>query len=44
MRTLAQAFEYGVILNGSQTGNIAELGCCVFEYGVILNGSQSRQK
>ena len=34
------AFEYGVILNGSQTkANVFSLESW-FEYGVILNGSQ----
>ena len=33
-------FEYGVILNGSQTKNKNSMGLLMFEYGVILNGSQ----
>ena len=32
-------FEYGVILNGSQTPVTATKLSSVFEYGVILNGS-----
>ena len=35
-------FEYGVILNGSQTVGMQEKRIQVFEYGVILNGSQTR--
>ena len=34
-------FEYGVILNGSQTPKAIEYITAVFEYGVILNGSQT---
>ena len=34
-------FEYGVILNGSQTLNFAPPWQLWFEYGVILNGSQT---
>ena len=37
-------FEYGVILNGSQTHNISLASSSVFEYGVILNGSQTHVK
>ena len=42
MRTLAQAFEYGVILNGSQTKIKKSKKNGGFEYGVILNGSQTK--
>ena len=34
-------FEYGVILNGSQTEVRAFIQPIRFEYGVILNGSQT---
>ena len=34
-------FEYGVILNGSQTLVRAQYRLALFEYGVILNGSQT---
>ena len=34
-------FEYGVILNGSQTLKLRKFKDKVFEYGVILNGSQT---
>ena len=34
-------FEYGVILNGSQTCVINQKVYYAFEYGVILNGSQT---
>lgn len=34
-------FEYGVILNGSQTISIVSLYSEKFEYGVISNGSQT---
>ena len=34
-------FEYGVILNGSQTSRAACSKRLWFEYGVILNGSQA---
>ena len=34
-------FEYGVILNGSQTFVLAYSIKTKFEYGVILNGSQT---
>ena len=34
-------FEYGVILNGSQTTDFLSYFVSVFEYGVILNGSQT---
>ena len=34
-------FEYGVILNGSQTSRKYKAGEVSFEYGVILNGSQT---
>ena len=34
-------FEYGVILNGSQTSKKIEKEIKKFEYGVILNGSQT---
>ena len=34
-------FEYGVILNGSQTRAIFYTNRKRFEYGVILNGSQT---
>ena len=33
-------FEYGVILNGSQTHVKNSTNFKLFEYGVILNGSQ----
>ena len=35
------AFEYGVILNGSQTDSLLSRNYPSFEYGVILNGSQT---
>ena len=35
-------FEYGVILNGSQTGAMPDTTRPAFEYGVILNGSQTK--
>ena len=35
-------FEYGVILNGSQTKHRANSSKRWFEYGVILNGSQTK--
>ena len=34
-------FEYGVILNGSQTAETVIPAIEAFEYGVILNGSQT---
>ena len=34
-------FEYGVILNGSQTSHLTAPNARKFEYGVILNGSQT---
>ena len=34
-------FEYGVILNGSQTATQRFSVLVRFEYGVILNGSQT---
>ena len=34
-------FEYGVILNGSQTEKHYSYQLDLFEYGVILNGSQT---
>ena len=34
-------FEYGVILNGSQTFRGDRMTIVEFEYGVILNGSQT---
>ena len=34
-------FEYGVILNGSQTATALLTEIISFEYGVILNGSQT---
>ena len=34
-------FEYGVILNGSQTHGDPSSALLEFEYGVILNGSQT---
>ena len=37
-----EQFEYGVILNGSQTKQATKLPRQPFEYGVILNGSQTR--
>ena len=37
-------FEYGVILNGSQTEGIQYKMVLEFEYGVILNGSQTCKK
>ena len=36
-----RTFEYGVILNGSQTNNGDARMQVPFEYGVILNGSQT---
>ena len=36
------AFEYGVILKGSQTRNERKSMDRLFEYGVILKGSQDR--
>ena len=36
-----QRFEYGVILNGSQTTRVLLISEIKFEYGVILNGSQT---
>ena len=38
---LVSWFEYGVILNGSQTIALAYALKRLFEYGVILNGSQT---
>ena len=38
---MRRMFEYGVILNGSQTGKKRRKSYNVFEYGVILNGSQT---
>ena len=35
-------FEYGVILNGSQTIVCFPSSLVGFEYGVILNGSQTQ--
>ena len=35
-------FEYGVILNGSQTTAGSVQVFVKFEYGVILNGSQTK--
>ena len=35
-------FEYGVILNGSQTVGEEPKAQPMFEYGVILNGSQTK--
>ena len=37
---MQQLFEYGVILNGSQTFRRSGRLFGRFEYGVILNGSQ----
>ena len=37
-------FEYGVILNGSQTMCRSWAVFATFEYGVILNGSQTNHK
>ena len=37
-------FEYGVILNGSQTVECAGKLQDMFEYGVILNGSQTHRR
>ena len=37
----AKTFEYGVILNGSQTDWRKQKNKNGFEYGVILNGSQT---
>ena len=34
-------FEYGVILNGSQTKTTNKTIFLLFEYGVIQNGSQT---
>ena len=39
--SIALQFEYGVILNGSQTSDDAMASEEPFEYGVILNGSQT---
>ena len=36
-------FEYGVILNGSQTLTNIFICAIMFEYGVILNGSQTKK-
>ena len=36
-----EQFEYGVILNGSQTPKSYDILLDEFEYGVILNGSQT---
>ena len=42
-RGVVHGFEYGVILNGSQTiGGVRQIEA-LFEYGVILNGSQTFQ-
>ena len=38
----AHLFEYGAILKGSQTSEVANVGKTVFEYGAILKGSQTR--
>ena len=38
----SRAFEYGVILNGSQTSEAQVQSVIKFEYGVILNGSQTQ--
>ena len=38
----SRRFEYGVILNGSQTAGSSDSAKVVFEYGVILNGSQTK--
>ena len=35
-------FEYGVILNGSQTKWLERRNHLKFEYGVIFNGSQTK--
>ena len=40
-RTPPDLFEYGVILNGGQTGLASIVTFEPFEYGVILNGSQT---
>ena len=40
-RVTATKFEYGVILNGSQTILMQYCPVNWFEYGVILNGSQT---
>ena len=37
-------FEYGVILNGSQTYDMNLPNTAQFEYGVILNGSQTHRR
>ena len=37
-------FEYGVILNGSQTNTKWYKNRQKFEYGVILNGSQTNKQ
>ena len=39
-----KSFEYGVILNGSQTNGSQKLTAYRFEYGVILNGSQTKTR
>ena len=39
----ANVFEYGVILNGSQTRAPVCRPRVLFEYGVILNGSQTKK-
>ena len=39
-----EQFEYGVILNGSQTKERLDGDFGQFEYGVILNGSQTFTK
>ena len=41
MFDIRSSFEYGVILNGSQTVNAIFVRVLKFEYGVILNGSQT---
>ena len=43
MDYLTTMFEYGVILNGSQTHDSGKKRSTEFEYGVILNGSQTIQ-
>ena len=41
VRIIIWLFEYGVILNGSQTAPVLGQQFIEFEYGVILNGSQT---
>ncbi len=41
---MTEQFEYGVILNGSQTEQSEKNRTKTFEYGVILNGSQTEKR